>query len=124
MDSGRILRALLFAGGAVATTAGLDTVVRGARSVAGEGAANAAIESEMRFYGAFYAAYGLGVLRTARRADPDPGAVRAIAATLFAAGLARAGGWATAGKPHPLQQALLAVELVLPPALVALQSRS
>ncbi|MEA2466987.1 MAG: hypothetical protein QOJ57_1113, partial [Thermoleophilaceae bacterium] len=34
-----------------------------------------------------------------------------------------AGGWLAAGKPHELQRALLAVELALPPLIVAGQER-
>jgi hypothetical protein len=93
----------------------------GGRSVPGEGPANAALESEIRFYGAFYAAYGLAVLRVAPRADEDPAAVRAVAGTVFLAGLARAGGWLAVGKPNPLQRVLLAIELGAPPAVLALQ---
>ena len=115
------LRAVLTAGGAVATAAGLHTVVTGARSVPGKQQANAAVESELRFYGAFYAAYGLALLNVAPRAEREPQAVRAIAGTLLLAGLARAGGWAAAGAPHPTQRVLLALELALPPAIVALQ---
>ncbi len=35
-----------------------------------------------------------------------------------------AAGWRAAGRPHPGRQALLAVELALPAALVALQRRA
>jgi hypothetical protein len=116
------LRALLYAGGSVATAAGLHTAVAGARSIAGEGQASATIESELRFYGAIYAAYGVTVLRVARRADEDPDGVRAVAGALFAAGLARAAAWRAVGRPHPFQRLLLAIELVLPPVLVARQA--
>lgn len=117
------LRGLLRAGGIVAIGAGLDTIVRGARSVIGEGTANAAVESELRFYSAFYVAYGLAVLRVAPRADRDPAAVRAAAGTLFLAGVGRAGGWAAAGRPTPVQRALLAIELAAPPLVTAWQAR-
>lgn len=120
----RGLRGLLYAGGCVAVGAGMHTVVAGARSIAGEGPAAAAVESELRFYGAFYVAYGAAVLHTAPRADRDPDAVRALAATLLLAGLARGGGWLATGRPHPVQQALLAIELAGPPAVVAWQARA
>jgi hypothetical protein len=81
------------------------------------------VESELRFYSAFYVAYGLMVLRTAKRADSDPSAVRGLAGALFLGGLGRAGAWLTAGKPHPLQRALLAIELAAPPLVVAEQAR-
>jgi Domain of unknown function (DUF4345) len=117
--SRRVLRGLLYIGGAVATAAGLDTVIRGARSVPGQGPANTALESELRYYGAFYSAYGMVVLRVAAQEEPDQEAVRAIAAALFFAGLARTLGWLRAGRPHPAQRALLAIELGAPPAVIA-----
>jgi hypothetical protein len=119
----RALRATVYALGAVATTAGLDTVLRGARSLPGEGAANPAVESELRYYGAFYAAYGAAALRVAPRADRDAAAVRALAGALFLGGLARAGRWLAAGPPHQVQRGLLALELGVPPLLVAWQAR-
>jgi Domain of unknown function (DUF4345) len=117
------LRALLYVGGAVATTAGLHTVMAGVRSLPGRESASAPVESELRFYAAFYVAYGLAALRIAPRADRDPDAVRALAGALFLAGLARGGGWVAAGPPHPLQRALLVLELAGPPAIVAWQAR-
>ena len=120
----KVLRGAFCAGGLVAMCAGLHTVIAGARSVPGEQPANSAVESELRFYGAFYAAYGLAVLRTAPRADREPKAVRALAGTLFLAGAARAGGWLAAGRPHPVQRAVLAIELAAPPLAVAVQARA
>ena len=123
MSDDKALRALFYVGGAVATTAGLHSAVAGARSLPGDQRAGPAVESELRFYGAFYCAYGLAVLRVAPRADHDKAAVRAVAGSLFLAGLARAGGWVAAGRPHPLQRALLAIELAAPVAVVARQAR-
>lgn len=117
------LQAVLTAGGTLATVAGLQTVISGARSIPGKPEADALVESELRFYGAFYAATGLAVLHVAPRAEQEPRAVRAIAAAVLLAGLARAGGWVAAGAPHPAQRALLAIELALPPAIVALQRK-
>jgi Domain of unknown function (DUF4345) len=119
----RSLRAAFYAGGAVATAAGLHTAVVGGRSLPGQPPTSASVESELRFYGTFYAAYGVCVLRTAPRADRDVAAVRALAGALFLAGLARAGGWLAAGPPHPLQRGLLAIELAAPPLVVGLQRR-
>ena len=112
------------AGGAVATLAGLHTATAGARSIPGHrGPASAVLESELRFFGVFYSAYGLSLWRAAPEAAQDPARLRRVAATLFAAGLARAGGWRAAGKPSAGQLGLLAVELLAPPGLVAWQRR-
>jgi hypothetical protein len=50
---GRALRALFYVGGSVATMAGLHTVIAGARSLPGQGQANASLESELRYYASF-----------------------------------------------------------------------
>jgi Domain of unknown function (DUF4345) len=117
------LRAVFRTGGVVAIAAGLHTVIAGARSIAGQGTANPSVESELRFYAAFYVAYGAAVLQVAPRADRDPAAVRALAGALFLAGLARAGGWIAVGRPHALQRGLLVIELAAPPLVVAWQRR-
>jgi Domain of unknown function (DUF4345) len=123
-EIGRIaLRALFYVGGLVGTTAGLHTVVAGGRSLPDQGLANPSVESELRFYGGFYVAYGLFVLRTAPRADRDTATVRALAGALFLAGLARVGGWLAVGRPHRVQLALLVIELAAPPLIVAWQAR-
>jgi uncharacterized protein DUF4345 len=107
----------------VATTAGLDTVIRGGKSLPGQSFANPVVESELRFYAAFYVAYGVAALRVAARADSDTASLRALAGALFLAGLARIIGWRTVGRPHPMQRVLLAIELVGPPSMVAWQAR-
>jgi hypothetical protein len=119
----KALRSLFYAGGAVATVGGLHSVVAGARSLPAQQPANSSLESELRYYAAFYVAFGLLVLRTASRADSDTAAVRALAGALFLGGLSRAGGWATVGRPHMLQRILLAFELGLPPVMIAWQWR-
>jgi Domain of unknown function (DUF4345) len=121
---GSVLRVGLGVGGLVATAAGLDTVLRGARSVPGGPRAGAEMESELRYYSGFYVAFGLAALRTAPRADSEPAAVRALAGALLLGGLARAGAWKASGRPHPLQRVLLAIELSVPAVLVGIQERA
>jgi hypothetical protein len=117
------MRGLLYLCGIVPTLAGLHTLLAGGKSFPPWKQAGPMVESELRFYSAFYVAYGLNVLRTASRAEPDPAAVNAIAAALFLAGLGRAGAWLAVGKPHPLQRALLAIELATPPLVVLERAR-
>jgi Domain of unknown function (DUF4345) len=120
----RRLRAALGAGGLVATGAGLHTVIAGARSLPGRPRASAAVESDLRYYAGVYAAFGLVALRTAPRAEREPATVRALAGALLLGGLGRAAAWRASGRPHPVQVALLAVELGLPPLLVGAQARA
>jgi len=117
------LRAVFYLGGAVATVAGLHTVIAGAKSIPRQKLSNPSVEGELRFYAAFYVAYGLVALRVAPRADRDTATVRALAGALLLAGLGRAGGWLAVGRPHRLQIALLVIELGAPPPIVAWQAR-
>lgn len=114
---------MFYLGGLVATTAGLHTVIAGAKSLPGQGKANPGVESELRFYAAFYVAYGVAALRVAPRADRDTPAVRALAGALLLAGLARALGWLAVGRPHRVQRGLLVIELAAPPLITAWQAR-
>ena len=99
-------------------------MVTGARSVPGAPRdADIALDSELRYFGGFYMAFGLAALRIAPRADRDTRAVRVLAATVLTSGLARAGGWLAHGAPHPVQRGLLAIELGAPPLVIALQRR-
>jgi hypothetical protein len=120
-----VLRGLIALGGAVATGAGIHTALAGSRAVPGFSRAarvDPVLDSEIRFFGAIYAAFGIGALGVAAQSEPAPGAVRGIAAAVFGAGLARIVGWRRVGRPDPRQLALLAVELSAPPALVAVQA--
>jgi len=120
--SSRAFRGAVLATGLVASAAGLDTVRRGIRSFPGvRETGSPAAESESRFYGGIYLGLGLTTLAMSRRADRDAAGIRRLATTFLIAGTARANAWRVAGKPHPAQQGLLAVELVLPVVLVVWQ---
>ena len=117
----RVLRGALYLGGGVATAAGLNTVLTGARSVPGlQDNSDPVLESELRFYSAFYSAYGLAMLAVAPRADREPAAVKALAGALLLAAGGRLAGWVSVGRPNRAQLALLAIELTAPPVLVRL----
>lgn len=116
-------RGLVYVWGGIATAAGLVTVFTGADSLIGQDLADATVENELRFYAAFYIAYGLVLLWVAPRADRETTVVRALAGALFLAGLARTIGWIAVGQPHGTQLALLAVELIAPPLIIGWQSR-
>ena len=104
--------------------AGLHGVVFGARTVPGvTRAADPDIESELRFFAAFYASYGALMLSAAPRVDRDAAAVNGLAAALFLAGVGRLAGWASVGRPNPTQLGLLAIELCAPPVVAVWRSR-
>ena len=100
-------------------------MVSGAKSLPGVGKdPDITLDSELRYYGGFYMAYGLAALKVAPRGDREPRAVQALAGTLFMSGLARGGGWIANGAPHPLQRVLLAIELATPALVIALQAKA
>jgi hypothetical protein len=120
----RPLRGTFYVGGAVAALAGAHGMLGGARGVPGLSEnVDPVLESELRFYSAFYLSYGLSMLSVARRADRDATATRALMAPLFLAGLARVIGWISVGRPNRAQRVLLAIELGGPPLITAWQAR-
>jgi hypothetical protein len=108
-------------GGAVAVAGGAHSAVAGSRSLPGAGGPGSIVESELSYYAAFYAAFGAAMISVAPRAERQPRPVAALAAALFGGGLARTWAWRRSGAPHPIQRALLALELGVPPAIAALQ---
>jgi hypothetical protein len=91
--------------------------------VPGGSTVSASTDSVLRFYATWWAAAGLLMWKVAAAPERHPAAVRAIAATTFAGGLARSLAARRSGRPHPLFQALTVLELVAPPALLAAQRR-
>ncbi|MCI3948374.1 MAG: hypothetical protein K0R11_308 [Acidimicrobiales bacterium] len=121
--SGRRLGALLTAVGAVASFEGARGVLQGARQVVDGGPVSANVDSEYRFYSAWYAVLGVLVLGAASHPEREARVVRATAAGFLAAACGRALSARSAGPPHPLQRALMAVEFALPVVLVPWQAR-
>lgn len=109
--------------GAVATFEGLRGVVQGAAQVVAGGPVSANVDSEYRFYSAWYAVFGVLLLGAARRPEQEARLIRAGAAGFVLAASGRVVSARTAGPPHPLQRALMAVEFVLPAVLVPWQAK-
>jgi hypothetical protein len=117
---GRALAAL----GLVPIATGLYGVVTGAGGLTGESDAAVNVDSELRFLYAFWIAYGAAIVYVGLRAADSRFAVTAIAAILFCAGVARGISWIVEGRPDALYLVLLALELAIPPVLVAWQRMS
>jgi hypothetical protein len=118
-----LLRALLFALGAVAVTAGAVTVLTGSAGMPGDSRASANVESELRFYSVFWIAFGVVALRVARAPERHALAVRGLALFLFLGGVARALAWLAEGRPDEVFLALMGLELLLPVPILLAQSR-
>ena len=122
--SGKALRVLLTVLGVVAIVTGLLVVIGGSGVLPGEkGAIGATAESELRFFAAFWVAFGAFALYVAPRAAVETTLLRIVALAIFAGGVGRALAWLSAGPPHPLFAILTVAELAGPPLLVAWQAR-
>jgi uncharacterized membrane protein YoaK (UPF0700 family) len=109
--------------GVVPIATGLYGVLTGSGGIPGGDAADANVESELRFLYALWVAYGVAVIYVGLRAAESRVAVRSIAAVLFAAGVARAIAWIAEGRPDTVFVVLMVLELAIPPLLVAWQGR-
>jgi hypothetical protein len=78
------------------------------------------MDSELRFYAPFWGAYGIALLAVARDLAQLSRWVLWLALLFFVGGLGRVISYLAIGAPHPFFQALMVIELVTPPLLVAL----
>jgi hypothetical protein len=108
--------------GLVAFVLGTLTVVIGGASVVGGGDVTPTIDSELRFYAAWYAAAGVVLLRAAPRVESAGPTIRAFCAVLFVCGLARLLSVITGGTPHPVALVLMVLEFVIPALVVPWQT--
>ncbi|MFN2562895.1 MAG: DUF4345 domain-containing protein [Jatrophihabitans sp.] len=86
-------------------------------------AADATVDSHVRFMGAVFAGYGLGWLDAAGREEPDVNRMRVLAGLMAAGGAGRLITRATRGRPHRFHDLLLATELAAPVIVETLHRR-
>ena len=116
-----MLRGLLTLIGITAIATGAFAVLTGSSGQVDGSQAAPSVESELRFFAAFWIAYGAAALYVAPRAVREIHAVRALALFLFLGGVARGIAWIADGRPQALFVALLVLELLLPPVILLLQ---
>lgn len=75
------------------------------------------LDSQNRFYGVSFAFYGVALYVCAGDLERFRPILQAALLVFFLAGCARLVSWGLRGEPAPLVMALMATELVLPPAL-------
>jgi hypothetical protein len=117
------LRIILLVGGIAAVLIALLHVVFGPASIPGSVPANATMDSEDRFYAAIFLGFGVALLWCAQSIEQRGKAIRFLIAVFFLGGCARLISVMFVGPPNRLFQALMAVELLLPPAVWFLLSR-
>lgn len=79
----------------------------------------ASVDSEFRFYAAWYAASGAAAMHVAGRPQLAPSAVGAVGTIWVTAGLGRLLSTRVWGRPHALYRALTGVELLVGSVLLA-----
>ena len=118
----RGLQVILAIIGVVAVTAGGLTVLLGADSLIGAGAASPTIDSELRFYAAWYVIAGALLLRSVRRVESEAVIIRAVCAGLFLGGSGRLVSLIAVGTPHPVAMVLMGLEFAIPLVIVPWQA--
>jgi hypothetical protein len=108
--------------GGVAVAFGALTVITGGALVLDGGKVSPSIDSELRFYAAWYVGAGVIVIRAARRVESEGSTIRAVCAVLLLGGMARLLSIVSVGAPHPVFLVLMALEIVLPALLVPWQA--
>jgi hypothetical protein len=116
-----LFRVVLGAVGLVALAAGAGTVLFSSAIIPGVGEAEPSLDSELRFYAAWYAVAGGAVLLRLPRIETATTLVRLVACAFFVGGCARVISLFVVGRPHPFFVALMIIELVLPVVLIPWQ---
>lgn len=122
MRSRRGLQLFVLLLGSVAILTGLATVVIGVDSIVGAEEVSGTIDSEMRFYAAWYLGAGIVLLRSVGKVESARTEIRGIAALFFVAGCSRILSWLMVGEPHAVARVLLVIELALPFVIVPWQA--
>ena len=108
--------------GVVAAVFGAQGVLTGVAGVRNGGKASANVDSELRFFSAWYAVAGLAMLRAARRVEADGATVRVICAGWLLAAAGRALSLMKVGKPDRLFRVLMGIELAIPAVIAPWQA--
>ena len=108
--------------GVVAAAMGAQGVLTGVAGVRNRGKASANVDSELRFFSAWYAVAGLAMLRAARRVEADGATVRVICVGWLLAATGRALSLMKVGKPDRLFRVLMGIELAIPAVIAPWQA--
>lgn len=107
------LRWLMVIAGAVAIVFGLLAVVTGTSLIPDAGAPSPNVDSELRFYAAWYVAAGVALVSCSRRPETAGATVRLICGALAVGASARVLSAITVGRPAAVFLVLTVVEYAL-----------
>jgi uncharacterized protein DUF4345 len=113
----------VFVLGLIPVVTGAASLLFGSDVISGGETTSANVESELRFYAAWWIGAGAFLISLAPRIEEHAAGLRAVCGLLVLGAVGRLIGIATAGRPSTLYLVLLAIELLLPVALVPWQAR-
>ena len=120
--SRRGLQVVLGILGAVAFVFGGLALFTGVSFISGGETASASVDSELRFYAAWYAAAGVGLLLAVPRVESATTTIRVLFSFLFVAACGRAISIVVVGAPHRTFVILMIIEFALPLVVIPWQT--
>ena len=108
----------------VPVLAGAGTIIFGSHAIQDGGSPTASVESELRFYGAWWVGAGVFLWWLAPEVAVRRRELRAFCALLLLGALGRVLAIVDAGWPDPFFVVLLAIEVAIAVALLALSGRA
>lgn len=114
----RVLLGVLAVLGIVPVATGLLGIIRGPAGAPGGAATTASVDSEYRFVNVFWAAAGGVLWWTLRKPDTRVGVTRFVLLLAAAGGLPRLLSLHERGRPHPVFQGTIVLELVIIPLVL------
>lgn len=118
----RALQTCVAALGVVAVVFGLVGVFTGPSLIRDAGTVSPSVDSELRFYAAWYVGAGALLLWTVPRIEIEGRLIRGVCAVLVLAAAGRVVSLVVAGKPHALYLVLMAIEFAIPIVVVPWQA--
>lgn len=118
----RGLQILLTLVGVVMVVAGTATLITGADKVLDGGNPSASLDSELRFFAAWYLVLGVFLLREVARVESATLIVRVVGIGFFLAACGRALSWLQSGRPHTLYVVLMVIEFLIPVIIIPWQA--
>ena len=89
-------------------------VLTGTAVIPGAGSPGPNVDSELRFYAAWYVAGGVALLRVARRPESEAAVLHLLCAALLLGAAGRVVSWVSVGRPSATFIVLLAIEIAIP----------
>ena len=122
MTTRKAFQVFLVVLGTVALVAGGLGVVFGAAVIPGSPDVAPSVDSELRFFAAWYVAAAVAIFRAARKPEESRDTTRLVGAAFFLAACGRLISLVVVGRPHVQFLVLMVIEFLLPVVLIPWQA--